>query len=289
MSKTAAIIPAMSTASTRPAPRRKTPVASAAQPDGPARQRPQEHQSATARSLAILRAISTSAKPVSSLDLSPELGLPKATVHRLMQGLEELGYLEREPGGSRFIAGPQLATLALDAFIHAPQRAVRHRILQSLVDETNETCNITLLAGSEVVYVDRVESHWPLRTHMQPGSRVPLHCGASGKLFLSYMRPQQRHRLLTAAPLRKLTEHTVVDPVRIEAELKRVRSEQLGIDVEEFITGLIGLAVPVFDARQHICATVSLHVPTARRSAQQALEFVPALRRAAAAIGATLA
>jgi DNA-binding IclR family transcriptional regulator len=247
-----------------------------------------ERQSATARSLAILRAVSTSPRPVSAQEIYQQVDLPKPTVHRLMQTLESLGYLEREPGGNRFIAGTELTSLALDAFIYAPSRAVRHQVLQALVQETNETCNITLLAGNEVVYIDRVESHWPLRTHMQPGSRVPLHCGASGKLFLSYMRPEQRRRLLNAAPLHRLTDKTIVDPEQLEQELKRVRAKKFGIDVEEFITGLIGLAVPVFDSNRRMCATVSLHVPTVRCTPTQVLDFVPAMNRAATAISQTL-
>lgn len=244
--------------------------------------------SAAARALAILRAVSASESPVSAVELHPRLGLPKPTIHRLMLLLENLGFLEREPGSKRFITGPAQAEMALETFINSPQRTIRHAILQSLVDEVQETCNITVLSGSEVIYVDRVESHWPLRSHMQPGSRVPLHCGASGKLFLSFMPAQKRRRLLSAAPLRKYTENTVIDPTLIEKELKRVRTAETGLDAEEFLKGLIGVAVPVFDAHKRMCATVSLHVPTVRCTSEQALAYVPALKRAAIAVGRTL-
>jgi DNA-binding IclR family transcriptional regulator len=147
---------------------------------------------------------------------------------------------------------------------------------------------VTVLDGDAVVYVDRVESHWPLRTHFQPGSRVPLHCGASGKLFLSLMPARKRRGLLTAAPLKRYTERTVVDPDKIEEELKRVRAKQVGLDVEEFLPGLIGLAVPVFDSQNRMCATVSMHAPTARLNVEQVLACVPALRHAAGAIACTL-
>ena len=245
-------------------------------------------RSAAGRTLAILMAVSASETPVSAFDLYPGVRMPRPTVHRLMLQLESLGFLEREPGSKRFITGPAQAEMALETLINSPYRAARHAILQSLVDEVHETCNITVLSGSEVIYIDRVESHWPLRTHMERGSRVPMHCGASGKLFLCFMSAQKRRQLLSAAPLRRYTENTVVDPVAIERNLKRIRATELGLDVEEFLKGLIGVAVPVFDTRDRICATVSLHVPTVRCTPEQALAFAPALKRAALAVTKTL-
>ena len=72
----------------------------------------------------------------------------------------------------------------------APRGAAR------LVEEVGESCNITSLSGGEVVYLDRVETAAPLRFYLHPGSRVPAHCSASGKLFLAQMAPAQRRRLL---------------------------------------------------------------------------------------------
>jgi DNA-binding IclR family transcriptional regulator len=245
--------------------------------------------SAAARALAILEAISHCNGSVSAVDLGPKLSLPKATAHRLMLLLEDIGFLQREPGTKRFIVGKRFAQMSLEALINMPKRAERHAILQALVEEVQETCNVTMLVGNEVVYIDRVECHWPLRTHFHIGSRVPIHCGASGKLFLSFMPAAKRRRLLRTAPLKRYTEKTVLDPDLIERELRHVRSTRVGIDIEEFVQGLIGLALPVFDARGRMCATVSMHAPTLRVTAASVLEFVPALQRAADAFAATLA
>lgn len=245
--------------------------------------------SAAGRALAVLQSVSASDGAVSAVELFPDLGIPKPTIHRLMLLLESLGFLEREPGSKRFIAGRELTRMAVDTLINSPQRAIRHSILQALVDEVQETCNVTMLAGSEIVYVDRVEAHWPLRYHLQSGSRVPMHCSASGRLFLSFMPARKRRAILGAVPLKSFTARTVTDPVQIEAMLKQVRATQISLDNEEFMDGLIGLAVPVFDRRGRICATVSMHAPSLRCSPEHALSFVPPLKRAAQAIGKTLA
>jgi IclR family transcriptional regulator, acetate operon repressor len=244
--------------------------------------------SASARSLAILEAVSRSEGPVSAIEIGPKVGLPRATVHRLMLVLERIGYLQREPGSRRWIIGDRLLRLSVEALRNSPKKGERHAVLQALVDEVQETCNVTVLVGNEVVYIDREECHWPLRTHFHIGSRIPIHCGASGKLFLSFMPASKRRRLLRAAPLKRYTERTVVDPNLIEDELKRVRASKVGIDVEEFIQGLIGVAVPVFNAGRRMCATVSMHAPLLRVTSTSAMEFVPALRRAADALVPTL-
>ncbi|KDC22330.1 IclR family transcriptional regulator [Bordetella bronchiseptica] len=240
------------------------------------------------RTLAILQAVSATDIPLAAADLAAVLDFPKPTIHRLMLQLEEIGFLEREPGGKRFIAGRALTEMAVDTLIFSPHRAVRHAILQALVEEVQETCNITTLSGNEVIYVDRVEAHWPLRYHMQAGSRVPMHCSASGRLFLSFMPARKRRALLTAVPLKKYTANTIVDPDQIEQGFKEVRATELSVDVEEFMEGLIGIAVPVYDGHGRICATVSMHAPSLRCSVDKALSCAPALKRAAAAIGSTL-
>lgn len=244
--------------------------------------------SAAGRALSILETFAGHDGPLGAADVAPKIRVPKATAHRLAVLLEHLGFLRREPGSRRFVAGPRLETLALDVLINSPSRGERHAILEALVEEVAETCNITVLDGNTIVYIDRVEAHWPLRSHFRTGSRVPIHCGASGKLFLSMMSARQRRRFLCAGPLKRYTPRTIVEPDKIEEGLKRVRAEEVALDVEEFLPGLIGLAVPVFDSRRRICATVSMHAPTARHSVEQVLACVPALRRAADAIGRTL-
>lgn len=248
----------------------------------------EEKGSAAFRALKILQIITQSERPLTARELAPKLDLPHPTVHRLATHLERLGYLQREPGSKRFVSGFELQNLALNALQNSFARAERHAILQDLAERIEETCNVTVLDGNEAVYIDRVEAHWPLRTHLQVGSRVPLHCGASGKVFLSFMDAKKRKRLLTAAPLRRMTERTVIEPKKIFAELKKIRSSKIGLDDQEFMPGLIGIAVPVFDSRGRVCATVSMHAPTVRWTLNQVSKTAPLLTAAASAIARTL-
>lgn len=244
--------------------------------------------STASRAFAVLECVAASAEPLALPDLVEATGFPKSTVHRLLLLLESERLLAREPDGKHFTAGPRLATLALAALKNSANRAERHAVLHDLVDAVGETCNFTMLDGDEVVYLDRVEAGWPLRVMLAPGSHVPLHCTASGKLFLALMPPARRRRLLAVAPLKRLTRNTITDKNRLLRELEHIRIEKIGTDDEEFLAGLTAVAVPVLDARQRILATVAVHAPTSRMSIAKARTHVPALRRAAAKLAGTL-
>ena len=111
-----------------------------------------------ARLLSILEAVARCEGPVASADLVPQVGLPKATVHRLCRVLENLGYLQREAGSKRFVIGYRQQQLALNSLINAGDRGARHAILEALAHEvgkpsTSRSCRAT---GS---YISIVSSH----------------------------------------------------------------------------------------------------------------------------------
>lgn len=128
--------------------------------------------------------------------------MPKATVHRIITSLHSQNIVRREPDSKRFVVGHRLTRLAINVLRNSAQRAARHAVLQTLVDQIGETCNSNMMDGNEVVYLDRVEADWPLRLNFQPGSRVPLHCTVSGKLFLSRL-PAVRRRQAIAGTERR--------------------------------------------------------------------------------------
>ena len=218
-----------------------------------------------------------SERPVSLAALTEASGLP--SVLRILSRLADAGMLLREPASKSYVSGPRLA-LARDAMINSPLRE-RHRILDSLVDEIGETCNCTMLDGDEVVYLDRVETAWPLRVNLQPGSRVPLHCSASGKLFLAHMRREARERLL-AAPLPRYTPNTLCDMQALDPEFRSIRKEGASFDREEYLLGIVCMAVPILHGNRAVAA-VALHAPLARLSIDAARAWLPRMQQAAAA------
>ena len=237
---------------------------------------------ATARSFAILEHVAKSRAPVDVLDIIASLKLPKATAYRLVDWFVTQGYLSREPGRRRLIVGPRLTTLAFGALSSSMRNDTPHVVLQRLVHTLNETCNIGTLLNGEVVYLDRVEAEdWPLRLHYTSGSRVPLHCSAIGKLYLALSASPRRRRLLQSLELRKFTDRTITEGSKLDAELQQVRKEQVSFDREEYLAGVICMAVPVIGKNGELLAALAIQAPEARMNVQNARRHLPALRRAA--------
>lgn len=235
-----------------------------------------------ARIIAALEYVAKAPAAVTARGMSEALGIPRATAYRIFSRLEQERILVPEPGGRDYYAGKRLSELAVAALTNSTHHGARHRVLQRLVDELGETCNLTTLCGSEVVYIDRVETDWPLRMHLNPGSRVPVHCTATGKLLLSLLPERRRTEIVMAASLRSYTERTITDADRLLVELERIRNDMVGVDDEEFVAGMIAVAVPVVNDRGEPCAALAVHAPKVRMSLEAARQHLPVLREASA-------
>jgi IclR family acetate operon transcriptional repressor len=247
----------------------------------------QQTPAVSERALQLLEIIAKAEHPPTLNDLTSRIELPKATTHRFVALLEKLGFAQRTLDGRHYQVGHRLTALAIDVMRNSLNQAPRRAILAALVGEIRETCNITVMDGSELLYLDRFESDWPLQIRLSVGSRVPLHCTASGKLFLSLSPPVMRQALLQSYPLRQYTAHTITDQAALEAELEKISQTEVGTDNEEFIDGMAAAAVPVLDRRGRICATVAVHGPTGRLPLSRAIALAPALKQAADQIAET--
>ena len=244
----------------------------------------------TMRLFALLEVIAAKDRRYSLQGLVEATGLPKPTLHRMLQQLEGAGLLQREGDGRHYGTGTRLRRLAENLLLNDSHHGARHAVLRHLVEQVGESCNITALAGGEVVYLDRVETAAPLRFYLHPGSRVPVHCSASGKIFLAQMTPEQRRRLLAHAPLERYTTNTLTDLAKLEREVQRVRKDGYALDDEEFLPGLLCVAVqvPRDDERagtsnpSNLC--VAVQAPIMRLSPAKAKQLLPALQDAALAL-----
>lgn len=242
---------------------------------------------AALRAVRIMEIVARNDRPMPLSEVAAASGLPAPTAYRILGLLEGAGLLQREPTGKVYGVGPRLTRLGVAALSNNGPGLERRVILRRVVDEIGETCNLAMLHGDEIVYIDRVETAWALKAELKPGSRVPLHCTSSGKLFLSQLPRPRRRRLLESMSLVRYTANTVTDAVQLEAQLEEIAATQIGINNEELQAGVVGVAVPVRDARGRMIASVALQAPVARLALARAVEYVPGLRAAAAAMAAT--
>jgi DNA-binding IclR family transcriptional regulator len=240
------------------------------------------------KGIVILEALATLQQPASLAQLMQITGMPKASLHRTLAIFEEAGLVAREPGGRTYAPGARIARLAIKTLTHDSTSAIRHSVLRMLVSELGETCNLAVLRRGELFYLDRVEADWPLRLHLPPGTVLPPHCSASGKLLLAFKPLDERLQLIENLPLAKFTNRTITDQRLLESELERIASTGYAVDNEEYVLGVSCVAVPVKDRSGEVVAAIAVHAATARLPLNQAMDHIPQLQAAAERISRTL-
>ena len=233
------------------------------------------------RLLLILEEIARVGVPVTPTDVNAQIGLPKPTIHRLFATLEAEGFLQRELDGRSYTAGRRFRRLSINVLSSLRIRTARLAVLNAVAERIGETCNIAVPDRDAMIYLDRVETKWPLRIQLPTGTHVPFYCTASGKMYLSTLKRSHLLRYLGAAKLETRTPTTITDRDRLREEIALTRERGYAQDAEEFMEGMIALAVPIDDDQGRLLSTLSFHAPTQRLSLDDAHAHLPDLRAAA--------
>ncbi len=232
------------------------------------------------RLLLVLEEVARVGVPITPTEVNSQLGLPKPTIHRLFATLEDEGFLQRDIDGRAYSPGRRLRGMATGVLSSLRIRAARLAVLRKLSTRIGETCNIALPDRDSMVYLERVETEWPLRIQLPVGSTVPFYCTASGKMYLSTLPKTHMMRYATSELMTANTANTITGADQLIQEISDVRKNGYAMDNEEFMEGMIALAVPIMDQNKRLVATLSFHAPTVRFSTQDALEYLPDLRAA---------
>ncbi len=249
----------------------------------------QDRMSALEKSILVIEAIVDHPQPISLPELTLRLGIPRQTIHRVLQQLTGLALITRVPGSDRYTVGPRLSSLAFATLRSRNQTSQVRGILSNLVAETGETCNIGVLDGFDFVYIERIECQWSLRVHLAAGSRVRAHSTSGGKVMLAYMDPEQRSTLIKAHKLEAFTATTITSTAKLEAQLAEIREQGFAINDREQNIGIVGIAVPILDGEGHALAALALHGPDSRITKTSVKAFAPQLQAAAQQLAATWA
>lgn len=233
------------------------------------------------RLLTLIEAVGRAGVPVSAATLSETVGLPVPTVHRLLATAEDEGFLQRDVDGRSFGPGRRMRRLAGNVLSSQRIRTERLLILRELADAVGETCNLAAASRYGMVYLDRVETHWPLRIQLPIGTQVPFHCTASGKMYLSSLRSDKLNRVLKWLRLEKKTSATMTDEKTLRQELHETRQRDYSTDNQEFMEGMSAIAVPIRDSERRLLSTLSIHAPAQRHDLASLIKNYDELRQAA--------
>jgi DNA-binding IclR family transcriptional regulator len=222
-------------------------------------------------------------------ELATEVGMPKSTVHRILSVLGRHEYLAQDRVTCRFRLG--LAALDLGARAQAglELRRVALPVLQRLAATSGETVTVIVPnnARDHAVCLERAETHDGIKLILEVGRQIRLHAGASSKILLAYMTPEEIDRVI-AAGLPRLAPRTITNPFALRRDLAAIRRRGYAQSVEETNAGAAGVAVPIFTRHGTIAAGLSIVGPMTRFTARRVPRLLALARQGAAEIARQL-
>lgn len=212
------------------------------------------------RTAAILRTLAEHPEGLSLSEIARRVGLARSTVHRLVAALQAEQFLMPVSPNGKVRLGPGLASLA----IAADRDLVRdlHPFLVRLSREINETVDLGVLIGDQVLFIDHVAAPRRLRAVSAVGALFPAHCPANGKVLLSTLSNEELVQLLPPV-LERLTPNTITDRDEFLRELEVARQQGVAYDREEHTVGICGLGAVVKDGSGWV-GSVSVPMPAQR-------------------------
>jgi IclR family transcriptional regulator, acetate operon repressor len=234
------------------------------------------------RALSLLEALALAGSPVGVGELAERTRLPQGTVHRLLQGLHQRGYVRRDTS-RKYSMGTAALRLG-DAAERSLARSARPFLAQ-LVEASGETANLAVLEGDDAVYLAQVPSPHTLGMFAEVGRHVPLHSTAVGKVLLAAMPRERAVALVRRTGLPRRTEGTLTDVDALGRALDAVRADGWAADDEEHEAGIRCVAVPVLSGEQ-VVAAVSLSGPAERFDGGREPGLVATMQRVCRAIAA---
>jgi IclR family transcriptional regulator, pca regulon regulatory protein len=198
------------------------------------------------RAFAIMELFSERRPALSVSEIAALTGLNRSTCYRFCQTLLRIGYLD-EVDRRHFRPGLKAVSLARAALSSRELPELALPYLRELQRLTDATTNMSLLDGTDVVYVARVLSDHLITLRLYVGSRLPAYASSMGRAMLAFLPEAEAHNILARSDLQPLTPHTITDPDRLMAELQRIRSRGYAINEQEVALGVRGIAAPILD------------------------------------------
>ena len=218
--------------------------------------------SSVEKSFVLLEYLAASGKPVSLQEVTDAVKLSKPTAYRLLQSLHALGYVTRPAGSRSYLVGPRAARLA-SCDPQSGVKALARPLLQRLHRELNETVNLGTLSGTQVLYLDYLETTQALRFIVTPGQSDPWFCTALGRAVAAQLSDTALDRLLAETRFQVLTPRAAANREELRRRIRKVREAGYAEEREESVQGVCCLAVSLAPLG-FAAAAISVALPVQR-------------------------
>jgi IclR family pca regulon transcriptional regulator len=208
-----------------------------------------------AKGLSVMRAFSREHAALTLSEVATVARLPAATARRCLLTLEELGYVMRS--GRTFLLRPKVLELGAAYLESMDIEALTKTLLEDLATRTGDSAALSVLDGTDIVYVARASVRTLVRLEAHVGSRFPAFATSMGRVLLAGLGPERLQAYFDRATFTAYTKHTVTDPSKLSKRIDEARRSGYAAVEDELAYGVVAVAVPVFDAAGQVVAALN--------------------------------
>lgn len=221
-----------------------------------------------AKGLSVLQTFSESDHTLTLSEIAHALRANTTTATRLCYTLTELGFIHKD-GQRRYHLTPKVLTLGHSYISGLAWQEVAKYYLEVLFKEVQETVNLSILEGSEIIYIIRIRKRKYLPFDIQTGTKLPVYCTAMGKVLMAMGPPEKVKPILKVLEFKPLTARTLTRLDKFNDELDKVRKKGYAINDEELSIGNRAVGAPIIDKHNYAVAAINIAVPTTEYSRSQ--------------------
>ncbi len=241
------------------------------------------------KGLSILETLAKAARPMSLQELSEIMGIGPTTMFRFLHTLEKTGFIEKDSTRKTYRLSPKVLSLGYAVFHSSDLWQIAHPYLVKASNKLNETMNMAILDGTDILYIDRVKTRKILQINLEIGSKLPAYCTSMGRVLLSGLSRDEAREILHNSKRDAFTENTLTDIESIEKVLDEVREKGYAINDGELAPELKSMAAPVRNESGRIVAAVNIAVHASQYDVSKMKQYLlPTLKETTRTISTAL-
>ena len=221
-------------------------------------------------------------------EMAQSMKLDRSTTYRILLSLEKCGLVEKDEKSGGYSLGLGAFEIGSAYQRRADFVPIAKPFMEELALKAQETVNLAVLSGTEILYLDKVDSPRSVGVMSKIGQRNPVYCTSLGKSLLAFQSEEEQARIIAEIEFRPLTPHTITSRKEFLKEMKQIRLQGYALDRREIEEDVECIAAPI---RNHIgnpVAAISISGPQKKIQTPREKEYVGWVTEAAERISSRL-
>jgi IclR family KDG regulon transcriptional repressor len=221
--------------------------------------------------------------------LSEKAELNKSTVHRLLQTLVHLGYVEQKEENEQYRLGVKILALSSKWLESLDLRTIARKHLKKLCNDTGESIQLSVRNASNAVFIDKIENpDRYIRMYSQVGKSIPLYCSSSGKALLAWLTNKKILSIMKDVEFIQFTQYTIINIHALIEQLQNVRQQGYAVDWLEHDPSVFCVACPIFDNSNSPIAAISIAATILHTNPEKIPTYAKEVQKAAMAVSQSM-